>query len=100
MKNHLTLAGAIALAVNLIAALVNYLYYRSNGNLLIGMKTHGGEITIEHGFGGLRAVHIYGMTPDAVTTHTLRFSPLLFLISFCLTLVVVFALLKIVRRSA
>lgn len=100
MKNHLTLAGAIALAVNLIAALVNYLYYRSNGNLLICMKTHGGEITIEHGFGGLRAVHIYGMTPDAVTTHTLRFSPLLFLISFCLTLVVVFAVLKIVRRSA
>ena len=100
MKNHLTLAGAIALAVNLAAALVNYLYYRSRKSLLIGMKTYGGEITIEHGFGGLRAVHIYGMTPDAVTTHTLRFSPLLFLISFCLTLVVVFAVLKIVRRSA
>ena len=98
MKN-LTLAGLIALLLNAAGALINYLYFRANNTLLIKWSSHGGEITVEHGFGGISATHIYGMMPGDVTTHSLRFSPAVFLISFVLTFAVVYLVVRLVRRA-
>jgi hypothetical protein len=38
------------------------------------------------------------MTPDGVTTHSLRFSPVLFLLFFLVSAAVIFVFLRIVRR--
>lgn len=95
---NLKLAGIIALILNGIGALVNWLSFRSSNALLIKLNTFGGEITIEHGFGGIQAVHIYGMTPDQLTTHSVQFSPVGFVISFLLTLAVVYLILVVFRR--
>ena len=95
---NLKLAGIIALILNGIGALLNWLSFRSSNSLLIKLNTFGGEITIEHGFGGIRAVHIYGMTPDQLTTHSVQFSPVGFVISFLLTLAVVYLILLVLRR--
>ena len=91
-------AGIISLVLNAVGAALNWFSYQSQKHLLIKLSTFGGEITIEHGFGGLRAVHIYSMTPDGVTTHSLRFSPILFVLCFVITAAVIFVILRIVRR--
>ena len=91
-------AGIISLILNAVGAALNWFSYQSQKHLLIKRSTFGGEITIEHGFGGLRAVHIYAMTPDGVTTHSLRFSPILFVLCFVITAAVIFVILRIVRR--
>ena len=91
-------AGIISLVLNAVGAALNWFSYQSQKHLLIKLSTFGGEITIEHGFGGLRAVHIYAMTPDGVTTHSLRFSPILFVLCFVITAAVIFVILRIVRR--
>lgn len=95
---NLKLAGIIALILNGIGALLNWLSFRSSNSLLIKLNTFGGEITIEHGFGGIRAVHIYGMTPDQLTTHSVQFSTAGFVISVLLTLAVVYLILLVFRR--
>ena len=91
-------AGIISLILNAVGAALNYYSFQSQNHLLIKLSTFGGEITIENGFGGLRAVHIYAMTPDGVTTHSLRFSPILFVLCFVITAAVIFVILRIVRR--
>ena len=91
-------AGIISLILNAVGVALNWFSYQSQKHLLIKLSTFGGEITIEHGFGGLRAVHIYAMTPDGVTTHSLRFSPILFVICFVITAAVIFVIFRIVRR--
>ena len=91
-------AGIISLILNAVGAALNWFSYQSQKHLLIKLSTFGGEITIEHGFGGLRAVHIYAMTPDGVTTHSLRFSPILFVLCFVITAAVIFVILRIMRR--
>ena len=91
-------AGIISLVLNAVGAALNWFSYQSQKHLLIKLSTFGGEITIEHGFGGLRAVHIYAMTPDGVTMHSLRFSPILFVLCFVITAAVIFVILRIVRR--
>ena len=88
-------AGILSLLFCAVGTLINYLYYRENNHLLLCFRTYGGEITIEHGF-ALRAVHIYGMTPDAVTTHSLRFSP----IGLLATLLVSFGILLLILTIA
>ncbi|MBQ6368159.1 MAG: hypothetical protein IJJ30_06475 [Erysipelotrichaceae bacterium] len=88
-------AGILSLLFCAVGTLINYLYYRENNHLLLCFRTYGGEITIEHGF-ALRAVHIYGMTPDAVTTHSLRFSP----IGMLATLLVSFGILLLILTLA
>ncbi len=91
-------AGIISLILNAVGAALNFFSYQSQKHLLIKLSTFGGEITIEHGFGGLQAVHIYAMTPDGVTTHSLRFSPVLFLFFFLASAAVIYVILRIVRR--
>ena len=95
---NLKLAGILSLILNGIGALINWLSFRSSVRLLLKLTTFGGEITIEHGFGGIRAVHIYGMMPDQVTTHSVQFSPVGFLISFLLTAAVLYVILSVIRR--
>ena len=95
---NLKLAGILSLVLNGIGALINWLSFRSSNSLLLKISTFGGEITVEHGFGGIRAVHIYGMTPDQLTTHSVQFSPAGFVISFLLTAAVVYVILFAVQR--
>ena len=74
--------------------IVNYLSFRENDMLKWAFRNHGGEITIEYGF-GLRAVHIYGMRPDQATTHSLHISILGFLASVFAGAVIVWVVLTV-----
>ena len=73
MKN-LSVAFAVALAVNLASMVINYQAYRENHYLEWSYRSHGGEITIEFA-PGWHAVHIYAMTPEEQDSHKLVFSP-------------------------
>ena len=52
--------------------LANYRSYQNDHYLKYAIKNHGGEITIEHGF-GLEAVHIYAMEMYGHDSHKLQF---------------------------
>ena len=79
MLKKVLISAGIALVITLAGLYINYRFYLENRHLRWSLKNHGGEITIESGF-GLRAVHIYGMTPDQATTHKLVFDPLNFIL--------------------
>ena len=96
MKRILT-AGIGALVVCAAGTLVNYLYFQKNDHLLLSVKMHGGEITVEHGF-ALRAVHIYGMTQNSTTTHSLGFSPLGLLASLLLSFLLLLGILALAGK--
>ena len=88
------IALILSLAINLVGMYVNYRNFVSENYLLWAFRSHGGEITVEAGF-GLRAVHIYPMLPNEKATHSLSFGVLNFavfllgiaLIIYCLILI-------------
>ena len=79
MKN-LSVAFAVALAVNLVSMYVNYQSYQESHYLEWSYRNHGGEITIEFA-PGWHAVHIYAMHPEEQDSHKLVFSPVILAIS-------------------
>ena len=91
------MALLIALFLDLLGTGINFLYYPTHRSLLLAYRMHGGEITSELGF-GVRAVHICGMTPDAVTTHSLSFSLFGFLLFLVPLFLLVFLLLVLAER--
>ncbi|GEM_PF-2581935 len=91
-RNPWIIPVVIALVLDVGGTLVNYFYYRANNWLLWAVRMHGGEVTVEIGF-GLRAVHLFAMTPDDITTHSLVPSPLGFLLTLMLLTACVRALL-------
>ena len=76
----------IALTLTFIGMYINYRSFQEDGRLKFAARMHGGEITVEHGF-GLQAVHIYAMTPEESDAVSLRFS----VFSFVTTAVLIFA---------
>ena len=83
--------------MNLAGLVVNYLSFASAGHLKLALRMHGGEITVESGF-GLRAVHIYSMTPEGATTHSLGFSPLTLIGGVVLLAAAIFLILLLIGR--
>ena len=95
------LSIAVSLFLVLIGMFVNFRSYQADHHLIFSIKNHGGEITIEHGF-GLEAVHIYAMEPGGQNSHRLRFDPIGFLLYFAVIAVIVFAVssaVSIVRKN-
>lgn len=90
----ITISLLISLLIVLIGMLINYRAYQENRYLQYSIRHHGGEITIEHGF-GLQAVHIYAMDPADHDSHKLRFSLFSFLLFFIVTAILVYLLLWI-----
>lgn len=92
---------AVSLLIVLAGMFVNYRSYQEDHHLKYSIRMHGGEITIEHGF-GLEAVHIYAMEPGGHDSHRLRFDPIGFLLYFAVIAVIVFAVssaVSIVRKK-
>ena len=86
IKKILVISLVMAIIICAVGSYVNYNAFKDRHNLKWSRKHHGGEITIEYGF-GWRAVHIYGMSPEDHDSHKIEFS----LFSLLLSLVSVFA---------
>ena len=85
MKRLLLISLVIAIVVSAIGCYINYREYNDRHYLKWSVKHHGGEITVEYGF-GWHSVHIYGMSPEEQDSHKLEFS----LFSLAITLVSLF----------
>ncbi|MBR4461098.1 MAG: hypothetical protein IKS51_00725 [Erysipelotrichaceae bacterium] len=88
------LSAAISLLIVLIGMFINYRAYQEDHYLKYSFKNHGGEITIEHGF-GLQAVHIYTMEMGGHDSHRLRFDVISFLLFLAGTALIVYVILTI-----
>ena len=86
-------AFLISLGITLAVMAVNYVYYLNNKWLLLCLTMHGGEITVQFGF-GLVLSHIFAMRPEDHDSIRLRFEP----ISFVLTILVLTAIIYVVFR--
>lgn len=89
MKKILIISLVLAVIVCSVGCYMNYNAYMESHNLKWSIKNHGGEITIEHGF-GWESVHIYGMTPEESDSHKLTFSPFSLLLSLAASFAVCF----------
>lgn len=91
MKRLAIISLVLALIVCTVGCAVNYREYADRHYLKWSIKNHGGEITIEHGF-GWRSVHIYGMSPEDSDSHKVTFSPISLVLSFAASFAVCFLL--------
>lgn len=91
------LALAVSLIINGIVQFINYRSFAENNHLKICHRMHGGEITIENGFGYF-ARHIYGMSIEDKTTHSLVFSWPLFLISVLIVAVLIYVIMLVIGK--
>lgn len=89
IKKILMISLVLAVIVCAVGSYVNYNAYMKSHNLKWSVKTYGGEITIEHGF-GWESVHIYGMSPEESDSHKLTFSPFSLLLSLAAVFAVCF----------
>ena len=96
------IAIVLAALVCLAGMYVNYRTYKQENRLKFAIRHHGGEITVEEGF-GLQAIHTYGMTPEQSNTHDLRFSIAGLLIWLVACAVLIYVLLSVagylIKRS-
>ena len=93
----LFLSVIISLLIVLAGMLVNYRAYQKDHHLKYSIRNHGGEITIEYGF-GLEAVHIYTMEMGGHDSHRLRFDIVNFLLSLAAITLIVFVAMTIVTH--
>lgn len=89
------LAFVIALIINAACLVVNYVSYQNTQHLKLARVMHGGEVSVEYGF-GLSAVHTYGMMADQTTTHHLVFSWVGFMMSTLIISVMIYMVIQIV----
>ena len=94
---RLILSALVSLVLNLAAFVTNLCSWHRDHRLPLALRIHGGEITAELGF-GLRGTHIYGMTPDAITTHSLRFDLISMILCLLIGIALVYLILLIIRK--
>ena len=94
-KLRVSLAGGLFLT--LAGMLWNYLNFRKNHWLKFAYSGHGGEITIQYGF-GWRLVHIFAMEMGQSDSISLKFDPFSFLFCFLLCTASVFLAVTIMGR--
>ena len=102
MKKYIAVSAILSLLVCAAGCLVNYRSYQSYGHLKWALRTYGGEITIENGF-GWHLVHIYSMTPDTGDSIRCSFSVPGMLVSFLgvfALISVLCVLIRFVRRRS
>ncbi len=100
MKKILT-ASLISFLILLTGTFINYRAYQEDHHLKYSIKHHGGEITIEHGF-GLRVVHIYTMEMNGYDSHSLRFdvfSLLLFYFGILAIVLIILSAISIFKQK-
>lgn len=96
----LIVSAAASLLLTLTGLLVNYIYYQNNQHLLLAYHMHGGEITVESGF-GLTVRHIYAMTPNSRDSISCRFSLSGFILTFLLLTLIIWlvrTVIAMIRR--
>ena len=94
---RLILSAAVSLMLNAAAFVVNLLSWQRNHRLPLALRIHGGEVTSELGF-GLRGTHIYGMTPDQLTAHSLRFDPVSMILCLLIGILLVYLVLLLIGQ--
>ena len=94
---RLILSAVISLVLNAAAFVVNLLSWQGNNRLPLALRMHGGEVTSELGF-GLRGNHIYGMTPDQLTNHSLTFDPVSMAICLLIGILLVYLVLLLIGK--
>ena len=94
---RLLLSAIVSLVLNAGAFVANYIGWHRDHWLPLAVKMHGGEVTSEFGF-GLRAVHLYGMTPDQVTTHNAAFDPISMAVCFLALLAAAYLVLFLIAK--
>ncbi|MCR4949934.1 MAG: hypothetical protein K6A40_01280 [Solobacterium sp.] len=89
------ISAAAALCLTLRGMLINYRAYQSGNYLKWSFKMHGGECTLERGF-GLSVFHVYPMTMDGTSTHSLSLDPISFLLSIAILTALIWGILTAV----
>ena len=96
MKNVIT-SFIIALLTCLCGLGANYYWFTKNHWLMLGFKMHGGEITVENGF-GLIVSHIYAMRPEDMDSINIRFNIVMFIIWLLAIWAVIFLVVLIMQK--
>ena len=95
---RLLISAIISLVLNAAGFVVNLVSYHSGADsgrhLPLALHMHGGEVTVEFGF-GLRAVHLYGMAQGQSTTHSLSFDPVSMIVCLLLGIGVAYLVLLV-----
>lgn len=94
---RLILSAIVSLVLNAAAFVVNYCSWLRDHRLPLALRMHGGEITVELGF-GLRGNHIYAMTPEGLTTHNLHFDPLSMILCLLMGIALIYLILLIIGK--
>lgn len=89
--------SAASLVLNLAAFVANFCSWLRENRLPLALRMHGGEVTAELGF-GLRGTHIYGMTPDQITTHSLTIDPASMILCLLIGILLVYLLLLLIGK--
>lgn len=89
------ISAVFSLILTSVGLIVNLIWYRLNGRLLLGIRMYGGEIVIQSGF-GLMFRHIYSMRPDGADSIRLSFDLLNFIMTFIAIFAIIFVLLTAV----
>ena len=91
---RLVISAILSLVLNAAAFVVNLLSWHSSNHLPLALHMHGGEVTVELGF-GLRGVHLYAMSMEDVTTHSLHFDPISMVVCLLVGIGVVYLVLLV-----
>ncbi len=94
---RLIISAGVSLVLNLAAFVVNYCSWLRDHRLPLALRMHGGEITAEIGF-GLRGTHIYAMTENQLTTHSLHFDPVSMILCFLAGVLAAYLVLFIIGK--
>ena len=91
----------ISLLIDGLGTFLNYRHFLHTKNLLLSLKVHGGEVTLEFGF-GMIATHVYAMLMNGREADSVRFNVICFLVFLFAILLLVLLLLtlyEIIRRK-
>ena len=91
---RLIISAIVSVVLNAAAFAVNLARWKADQRLPLAIHMHGGEITVSFGF-GLRATHIYAMSADQVSTHSLHFDPISMILCLLIGIGVVYLALLI-----
>ena len=91
---RLVISAIVSVVLNAAAFVVNLVSWNADHRLPLALRMHGGEITVEFGF-GLRGVHIYAMSMEDVSTHSLHFDPISMVLCLLIGIGIVYLLLFI-----
>ena len=96
--NTALLSLLIATGITLAGMLVNYLYYLENRWMLLCVTMHGGEITVQFGF-GLRLVRIFAMMEGERDSIKFGFDIISFILTLALIFIIVFIIIWFIRKG-